>query len=92
MPSLQLISEHKIVWVHASFACSVLFYERPLAAGLGLFSWIPTLHTFCFSNFSTAVGPAFTFSDFDRVGSVGFAFDVFCVTLLFPASQSLLNC
>jgi len=24
--------------------------------------------------------PAFTFSKFDRVGGVGFSFDVFCVT------------
>ena len=40
------------------------------------------------------VGPAFTVSEFDRVGGIGFAFDVFCVTLLFFASQSLLvlNC
>jgi len=55
---------------------------------------IMTLHRFCFSTFCLAVGPAFTFSDFDRIGSLGFAFDVFCVTLLFLASQSLLvlNC
>jgi len=41
-----------------------------------------------------AVGPAFAFSEFDRVGGLGFAFDVFCVTLLFLASQRLLvlNC
>ena len=40
------------------------------------------------------VGPAFTVSEVDRVGGLGFAFDVFCVTLLFLASQSLLvfNC
>ena len=40
------------------------------------------------------VGPAFTVSEFDGVGGLGFAFDVFCVTLLFLASQSLLvlNC
>jgi len=29
-------------------------------------------------------------SEFDRVGGLGFAFDVFCITLLFLASQSLL--
>jgi len=39
-----------------------------------------TLRRFCVSNFCVAVGPAFTFSDFDRVGGRGFAFDVFCVT------------
>ena len=33
---------------------------------------------------------AFTSSNVDRVGGLGFAFDVFCVTLLFFASQSLL--
>jgi len=39
-------------------------------------------------------GLAFTVSEFDRVGGLGFAFDVFCVTLSFLASQSLLvlNC
>ena len=63
-----------------------MFCERPLAAGLGLFSWITTLRRFCFSTFSIAAGPAFTFSDFDRVGGLGFAFDVFYVTLLFLAS------
>ena len=56
------------------------------AAGLGLFSWITTLRRFCFSIFCIAVGPAFTFSDFDRVGGRGFAFDVFCATLLFLAT------
>jgi len=45
-------------------------------------------------NPALAVGPAFTFSDFDRVSGLGSAFNVFCVTLLFLASQSLLvlNC
>jgi len=49
-----------------------------------------TLCRFCFNTFCIAVGPAFTFSEFDRVGGLGFVFDVFCVTLLFLASQSLL--
>jgi len=31
---------------------------------------------FCFSTFSIPGGPAFTFRDFDRVGGLGFAFDV----------------
>ena len=37
---------------------------------------------------------AFAFSDADTVGGLGFAFEVFSVTLLFLASQSLLvlNC
>ena len=39
--------------------------------------------------FYIAVGPAFTFSEFDSFGGLGFAFDVFCVTLLFRPSQSL---
>ena len=41
-----------------------------------------------------SAGPAFTFNEFDRVGGLGFAFDVFCVTLLLLASQTLLvlNC
>ena len=34
---------------------------------------------FCFSTFCIPVGPAFTVSEFDRVGGLGFAFDVFCV-------------
>ena len=63
--------------------------ERSPAAGLGLFSWIAILRRFCFGTFCIAVGPAFTFSEFDRIGGLGFAFDVFCVTLLFLASQSL---
>jgi len=48
----------------------------------------------CFSTFCIPVGPAFTVSEFDRVDGLGLAFDVFCVTLLFLASQSLLllNC
>jgi len=65
-----------------------VFCERPLAAGLGLCSWIATLRRFCFSTFSKAVGPVFAFSYFDRVGGLGFAFDVFCVTLLFLVSES----
>jgi len=46
------------------------------------------LYRFCFSSFCIPVGPAFTVSEFDRVGGLGFASDVFCVTLLFLASQS----
>jgi len=49
----------------------------------------PTLFRLCFSTFCIAVGPAFAVSDFDSVGCLGFAFDVFCVTLLFLVSQSL---
>ena len=68
--------------------------EWSFAAGLGLFTWIAILCRFCFSDFCIPVSPAFTVSNFDRVGGLGFAFDVFCVTLLFLASQSLLllNC
>jgi len=40
-----------------------------------------------FSIFCKSVYPAFTVSEFDRVGGLGFAFDGFCVTLLFHASQ-----
>ena len=51
----------------------------------------PTLRLcFCFSTFTIAVGPAFTFSDFDKVGGLGFDFDVFSITLLFLASHNLL--
>jgi len=41
-----------------------------------------------------AVGPAFAISNFDMVNGLVFAFDVYCVTLSFLASQSLLvlNC
>jgi len=38
--------------------------------------------------FYIAVGPAFTFGKFDRVGGLGFAFDVYCVTLLFLVPES----
>jgi len=34
----------------------------------------------CFSTFCIPVGPAFTVSEFDRVGGLAFAFDAFCVT------------
>jgi len=42
-----------------------------LAAGLGLFSYIMISRRFCFRIFCIAVGPAFTLSDFDRVGGLG---------------------
>jgi len=53
-----------------------------------------TLPKFCSCIFCIAICPAFTFSDFDMVDDLIFAFDVFCVTLLFLESQSLLvlNC
>ena len=68
--------------------------ERPLAASLTLFSMITASYRFCFSIFCIAVGPDFAFNDFDMAGGLGFAFDVFCITLSFLASQSLLvlNC
>ena len=62
--------------------------EWSFAAGLDLFTWIANLCRSCFSTFCIPVGPAFTVSEFDRVDGLGFAFDVFCVTLLFLASQS----
>jgi len=37
-------------------------------------SWLATLRSFCFSIFCMAVGPVFTFSDFDTVGCGGFCF------------------
>jgi len=74
-------------FLHPSLA---VLCERSHAAGLGLFLLITILCRFCFSTFCIAVGPAFTFSKFDTVGSLGFAFDVFRVTLLFLLSQSLL--
>ena len=57
-------------------------------------TWITNLCRSCFSTFCIPVGPAFTVSEFDSVDGLGLAFDVFCVTLLFLASQSLLllNC
>ena len=73
--------------LHSSLA---VLCEQSLTAGLGLFTYITILCRFCFSTFCIAVGPAFTFSEFVRVGGLDFAFDVFCVTLLFLASQSLL--
>ena len=47
---------------------------------------------FCFGTFYIAVGPAFALSEFDRVGGLGFAFDVFCVTLFASQSILVLNC
>jgi len=78
-------------FLHPSFA---VLCEWSFAAGLDLFTWITNLCRSCFSTFCIPVGPAFTVSEFDRVDGLGFAFDVFCVTLLFLASQSLLllNC
>jgi len=73
--------------LHPSLA---LLCEQSFAAGLGLFSQITILCRLCLITFCIAVGLAFTVSEFDRVGGLGFAFDVFCVTLLFLASQSLL--
>ena len=77
--------------LHPSFA---VLCEWSFAAGLDLFTWITNLCRSCFSTFCIPVGPAFTVSEFDRVDGLGFAFDVFCVTQLFLASQSLLllNC
>ena len=78
-------------FLHPSFA---VLCEWSFAAGLDLFMWITNLCRSCFSTFCVPVGPAFPVSEFDRVDGLGFAFDVFCVTLLFLASQSLflLNC
>ena len=77
--------------MHPSFA---VLYEWSFAAGFHLFTWIKNLCRSCFSTFCIPAGLAFTVSEFDRVGGLGFAFDDFCVTLLFLASQSLLllNC
>jgi len=63
--------------------------ERPLAAGLGLFFRLRPYVGLVLALFCIAVGPAFDFSDFDVTGGLGFAFDIFCVTLSFLASQSL---
>jgi len=69
--------------------------ELPRAAGLGLLSYVMALRRFCFNILCITFGPAFAFSNFDVVGCLGFAFDVFCVTgLSLLASQNLmvLNC
>ena len=78
-------------FLHPSFA---MLCEWSFAAGLDLFTWITNFCRSCFSTFCIPVGPASTVSEFDRVDGLGFASDVFCVTLLFLASQSLLllNC
>ena len=78
-------------FLHPSFA---VLCEWSFAAGLDLFTWSTNLCRTCFSTFCIPVGAAFTGSEFDRADGLGFAFDIFCVTLLFLASQSLLllNC
>ena len=57
----------------------VLAYLCKLRSYLGFFLALSAI----------SVGPAFIVSEFDRVGGIGFAFDIFCITLLFLASQSL---